>query len=118
MVCLWEETKMGAFPPGREGRFGMGMGTFSGLSLGAEVLTRFGLLPFFLRAAILACCFSLRRARKGLGLRRPRGEMTTDGVSVVGRAELEEPAPLLATADGEMDEEPEMLKAAELLNLL
>lgn len=44
--------------------------------------------------------------------------MTTDGASVVGRAELEEPAPLLATADGEMDEEPEMLKAAELLNLL
>ena len=36
----------------------------------------------------------------------------------VGRAEVDEPAPLLATAEGAMDEEPEMLKAAELLNLL
>jgi hypothetical protein len=43
--------------------------------------------------------------------------MTTDGASVVGRIELEDPAPLLATAEGEMDEEPRILWA-ELLNLL
>ena len=35
---------------------------------------------------------------------------------MVGRAEVDELAPLLATADGAMDEEPG--KAAELLNLL
>lgn len=53
-----------------------------------------------------------------MGRRRPRGEITTDGASEVGRAEADELAPLLATAEGAMDEEPEMLKAAELLNLL
>ena len=95
---------------------GIGMGTSSGLLFGADVLTLLG--RFFLRLARRSNCFSLRRARKGLGLRRPRGEITTDGVSVVGRAEVDEPAPLLATAEGAMDEEPEMLKAAELLNLL
>ena len=93
---------------------GIGMGTSSGLLFGADVLTLLG--RFFLRLARRSNCFSLRRARKGLGLRRPRGEITTDGVSVVGRAEVDEPAPLLATADGAMDEEPG--KAAELLNLL
>jgi len=107
---------MGALPPGREGRLGIGMGTSSGLLFGADVLTLLGRL--FLRLAKRSSCFSLRRARKGLGRRRPRGEITTDGASVVGRAEADEPAPLLATAEGAMDEEPEMLKAAELLNLL
>ena len=95
---------------------GIGMGTSSGLLFGADVLTLLG--RFFLRLARRSNCFSLRRARKGLGRRRPRGEITTDGASEVGRAEVDEPAPLLATAEGAMDEEPEMLKAAELLNLL
>lgn len=53
-----------------------------------------------------------------MGLRKPRGLITTREASVVGATELEDPESLLATAEGAMDEDPEMLKAAELLNLL
>jgi hypothetical protein len=45
----------------------------------------------------------------------PRGAITTEGFSVVGRAEA---GALPRLAEGEMDDEPETLKAAELLNLL
>lgn len=114
--CLWAETKIGALPPGGDGMLGMEMVASSCVLLGAEVRTRFGRL--FLRLASLSSCFSLRRARKGLGLRKPRGLITTREASVVGATELEDPESLLATAEGAMDEDPEMLKAAELLNLL
>lgn len=81
--------------------------------LGAEVLTRLGRL--FRRLASRASCFAFRRALKGLGLRLSMGVITTEGFSVVGRAEA---GALPRLAEGEMDDEPETLKAAELLNLL
>jgi len=104
---------MGVFPPGTEGKLGMGK-EFGGSSVD---FFSFLLLSFSSRS----CCRSFNLARKGLGLLILEGIIFTAGVCSGALDGVTDADARSTTDDGLMllDEErpPELLKAA-LLNLL
>ena len=102
MVCLWDETKIGALPPGITGRFGMEMASVA-CSFSSAFLLR--LILFCLSLSSLSCCLSLSLALNGLGLLSLIGAMTTEGVSVVGRDEVKDCVGKELTEDGEIEED-------------
>lgn len=124
IVCLCDETKIGALPPGRAGRFGIGIGLVSSfvsvLTVGVSSVNS---LFLFLRLKILCCCLSLSLARNGFGLLSLMGEIFTAGASVGGEivAVADAPPRVERTEVGEMLVDPatELNPGTwELLNLL
>lgn len=110
MVCLCEDTKIGALLPGIEGRLGIEMTlvpSVSVLVVGSAGLILLNLdLFFFLKFFSRSSCLSFSLALKGFGRRSLMGFITTDGVSVGVSVEVSDKDPLLVTAEGDILADP------------
>jgi len=113
--CLWADTKIGALPPGTDGKLGIGN---EGISV--VVLSSFFFAFFSLNFSNLFLCNSFSLALNGLGLLSLKGLMTTLGAESVVSVGVTEMVELLITDVGLMLDEnpPELWKGEPLENLL
>jgi len=103
IVCLSEETKTGAFPPGMEGKLGMEKEFLSLSSLSLSISSSLLILFFNCNCLNLSCCNSFSLARNGFGLLNTIGLIETAGDVVDSTSSvLNVFDPLCRTDDGLM----------------